>query len=104
MDPHLSEPCRFKHYRYCCCCIDCKDYVYALNAMIETAKSVTYRTMLQHCEGLLEWARNQGYSRCSTQGLTLRDDSYVSYWKSSFRGHPCYYLCWSKIEYIWTLE
>lgn len=103
MDPHLSATYRSKPYRYRCCCINCSD-VSALNQMIELAKSVTYRTMLRHCEGLLEWARNQGYSRSSNQGLTIQNDFHVSYWKSIFQGHPCYYLCWSAIEYIWTLE
>lgn len=37
-----------------------------------------------------------------TVGLHIKDDRNVSFWKSKFRGKPCYYIDHSSIEYIWT--
>ncbi len=77
-----------------------------INEMRDHAKQreVTYRTMLQHCEGLLEWAVEHDYSlRCNqVHGVTLRNDWSVSYHRSWYRGEPCFYLCWSAIEFIWV--
>jgi len=84
--------------KYDRCCVDCNDCVDDLNAMIESEKQVTYRTMLRHCEGLSEWAAQHGYDR----DLPLSKDWAVSFHKSTFQDQPCYYLQWSGIEYIWT--
>lgn len=90
-------------YLYECSCVDCTD-VGALTEMIDSSNKVSYLTMLKHCEGLLKWAAEHGYSHRSDQGVTLKKDWAVSYHKSTFRGAPCYYLCWSCIEFIWTLR
>jgi hypothetical protein len=59
---------------------------------------VSYRTMRRRCAGLTEWARSKGYDRW----LPLKNDPHVAYYRSTFRGVPCYYLVWSGIEFIWT--
>jgi len=75
-----------------------------INAMINQSKTVTYRTMMKHCEGMLEFAKELGYYRSRSQGLTLKRDWAVSYRKSFYDGLPCYYFRWSAIEHIWTKE
>jgi hypothetical protein len=69
-------------------------------------REITYETMQRNCEGLLLWANSKGYEKRANigSGLTLRSDPYVAYYKSVYRGQPCYYLVWSAIEWIWTLE
>jgi hypothetical protein len=91
-----------KSYHYETSCPECDDRVEALNHMIETATEVTYRTMRRHCSGLLDWARNKGYDRHPNQGLTLKNDWHVGFYKSTFEGRPCYFLRWSAMEFIWV--
>lgn len=90
-------------YRYACNCTDLNDGR-PIHEMVEAAVDVTYRTVLKHCLGLLDWAVQQGYSRHPNQGLTLKADWAVSFHKSTFKGRPCYYVRWSAIEYIWVKE
>lgn len=61
---------------------------------------VTYRTMRRHCPDLLRWAKSVGYDR----DLPLSKDWHVSYYRSFYRGRPCYYLVWSGIEHIWVKQ
>ena len=64
-------------------------------------REITYRTMLKHCPDLLDFAERLGYERKSSQGLTLKNDWHVNYYKSVYKGRPCYYMDHSRIEYIW---
>jgi hypothetical protein len=91
-----------KPYRYETSCVESDGP--SITAMAEAATDVSYRTVLRRCEGLLEWAVGQGYKRRRDQGLTLRNDWCVSYHRSRYRGRPCYYLCWSSIEFVWVLD
>jgi hypothetical protein len=70
--------------------------------MVDAAIDVTYRTMLKHCPGLLDWAESLGYVRYPSQGLTLKNDWHVSYHRSKYRGRRCYYVRHSSIEYIFV--
>lgn len=72
--------------------------------MVDQAAEVTYRTVLRRCHDLLFWAKQMGYDSRSNVGLTLKNDQYVSYHKSRYRGRRCYYVCHSGIEYIWAEE
>lgn len=71
--------------------------------MKDLAHPVTYRTMLSHCD-LVGWAADHGYDRRSSSGhgITLATDPRVRYFKSFYRGRPCYYLVWSGIEQIFV--
>jgi len=91
-----------KDYTYETSCTACDDRLDALNKMIEVAVDIKYDTMQRHCEGLAEWAVEQGYMKNAQQGLTLNQDWHVSYHKSNFDGWPCYFLRWSAIEFIWV--
>ena len=87
-------------YRYYTNCVSSTARL--INDMRDTARDVTYRTVLRHCHGLLGWAKEMGYELRSNQGLTLKDDWHVSYHKSTYAGLPCYYVRHSAIEYIWV--
>ena len=90
-----------KPYRYTTSCVESDGP--SIQAMQEAAQDVSYRTMLRRCAGLLEWAVGRGYKRRRDRGLTLRADWHVSYHRSTYRGAPCYFLCWSSIEFVWVL-
>lgn len=66
-------------------------------------RKVKYETMLAACDGLLDFAEDYlGYERDRRNGLTLRQDKYVSYYSSVYGNKPCYYMVHSSIEYIWV--
>lgn len=72
--------------------------------MVDQAVQVSYRTFFRHCAGVATWAKHSGYATRSDKGLTLDKDWHVSFYRSKFRGKPCYYMYHSAIEYIWVLE
>lgn len=73
-----------------------------LNRMVEDSQAITYRTMLKHCD-LLPFAACMGYDKHPNQGLTLKNDWHVGYYKSHWGNKVCYYLVHSAIEYIWVI-
>ena len=77
---------------------------FSLDEMKRTAKSVSYRTVLKNCRGLIEWALSVGYEKSTRIGsrLTLRNDWHVGYYKGTWKGRPCFFVQWSGIEHIWT--
>lgn len=86
-------------YQYCTCCVDSDGP--SINAMVDAAREISYATFTRHCDWQ-DWARQQGYSVGAERGLHLKSDYHVAYFKSTFRGAPCYYLVWSAIEVIFT--
>lgn len=91
-----------KRYRYACSCVDSTARL--IEPMVDQAREVSYATVQRQCSGLVQWSEQHGYARLPANGLTLKNDWHVSYHKSRFRNRPCYYVCWSAIEFIWTLE
>ena len=87
-----------KHYLTDCVSSDAN----SINAMIDNAREIAYRTFIRHVslEHLL--AIFPGYYLNSRQGLTLKKDWYVTYHSSIYRGKPCVYLCHSAIEYVFV--
>lgn len=67
-----------------------------IDAMRNASREVSYRTFIKHCPDAREVL---GYTRGS--GLTLAGDWHVSFYRSTFRGEPCFYARHSAIEYIW---
>jgi hypothetical protein len=68
-----------------------------IHAMVDQARSVAYSTFTTKCD-YRALAVTLGY----TNQFKLRDDWHVSYFRSTFRGKPCYYLRHSAIEYIFV--
>ena len=77
----------------------------SIDEMNRAARDVSLATLAKHCEGVLDWAREVGYDGLysSRSGLALGKDFAVSFCKSTYRGVPCYFIRWSRIEHIWTL-
>ena len=74
-----------------------------LNTMIAIGRDVSYLTFAERCDWQ-PWARTLDYQVGSGDGLHLKDDWYVNYYRSTFRGQPCYYAKHSAIEHIFTLQ
>jgi len=72
-----------------------------INEMRQDPREITYRTMLKHCD-LSVVAEQLCYGKRKDVDITLKEDPYVAYYKSTYRGKPCYYLVHSAIEYIWV--
>ena len=89
-----------KMYRFETTCIN--STAKWINEMKDKAKPIGYRTMLQRCEGLLDMAQELGYERHPQKGLTLKNDFYVGFYRSVYRGRKCYYMVYSGIEFIWV--
>lgn len=88
-----------QEFHYITCCVNANGD--DINAMVDLAREVSYRTIRRRCADLGEWARSMGYCR---GGLTLKNDWAVSYYKSTYRKQPCYYILHSAIEYIFTRQ
>jgi hypothetical protein len=76
-----------------------------LEEMMDKAKQITYRTFVKavgldnvrEIFGDYSW----GYQRGDVR---MKNDPYVSYYRSTFDGQPCYYVRHSGIEYIFVGE
>lgn len=76
----------------------------SINNMTKRAREVTFRT-LQRVLGssFKEMQAQLGYDVGAQRGgLRMAKDWAVSYWKSVYRGRPCYYFVWSHIEHIFV--
>lgn len=84
-----------KHFRYYTNCISCGDSD-AINEMKDGAKQVTLSTIRRHCSDFNELVSILGYNK----KFPISKDYHVSFWKSKYKDKCCYYLEWSRIEYI----
>jgi len=71
--------------------------------MIEHADEVTYDEMAENCD-LRPFEDKLAYEQDPKNGLTLKNDTHVSYWRSRYDGRPCYYHTHSSYEWVWVLE
>jgi hypothetical protein len=95
--PDSSKP-----YKYLECCINstAKD----IHAMIDAASDVTITTVRRNCD-IADFEKQLGYDTGAERGgLRLKDDWHVGYYKSIYKGQPCYYIKHSAIEYIFVKE
>jgi hypothetical protein len=70
------------------------------------ARKVSYRTFMEKVGrdtvrtvypfNTYAWGRNE-------EGLRLKDDWHVGYYKSMYKGQLCYYIDHSSIEYVFVL-
>jgi hypothetical protein len=77
-----------------------------INDMTDQAREITYGTLVKHvgAEQLAEVFPNYNWKHDKSQGLRMEKDWAVSFWKSTYRGEPCYYVDWSRFEFIFVLE
>lgn len=67
--------------------------------MVDSSREITYKTFFKYVS-LSEVANMLGYETDPRKGLTIKNDWHVGYYKSVYRGKPCYYVRWSGIEYV----
>ena len=82
--------------QYTTCCVNSTAEL--INDMTDKAKKISYQTFKKYAEGLEDFATSMGYG----PWLLLSQDWAVSFYKSTYDGRPCVYMCHSAIEYIWT--
>jgi hypothetical protein len=89
-------------FAYATCCVH--DAADAIIAMTEQAREVTYQTACRHLkEALRDWAEGMGYATAPRErGLRLKGDWHVRYYRSRYRGKPCFYVVHSAIEYVFV--
>lgn len=73
----------------------------SINDMLDTAVAITLVTFRRRCD-VEDWEHQMGYVRDRRHGLTLARDYHVAYYKSRYRGQPCYYAVHSAIEHVFT--
>lgn len=92
--------------RYRTNCVNCPgpDAGAAIQAMQDAARPVSRRTFLRRVDAQerRELEQSLGYALDPRAGLTMQKDWHVAYYRSVFRGQPCYFFDYSRIEYIFT--
>ena len=75
-----------------------------IKKMTDSAKEITYRTFRSKIsrKEFIDLETSFGYSVSNDGGLRICNDYTVSFWKSTYRGKPCYYMDHSSIEYVFV--
>lgn len=77
-----------------------RTHVERLEALSERSRPIRADTFFRHVSRrMVSTLLGYAYRR---KGLTIRKDRCVGYYKSVWRGVPCYYLDWSRIEHIFV--
>jgi hypothetical protein len=93
-------------YRYITNCISAR--ARDIEAMTDCAREITYDTLIKHV-GIKEVSSVYPFDQYDwgsgkQNALRLKGDFMVAYWKSTYRGKPCYYIEHSRIEYIFVQD
>jgi len=73
-----------------------------ISEMVDLSREISYQTFFSHVNLNEVMEIFPFYERDSRLGLTLKNDWAVSYFKSWYRGRPCYFIVHSAIEYVFT--
>ena len=67
------------------------------------SRDITYQTFVRNVgrESLAREFPQYNWAR-GGKGIRLKNDPYVKYYKSYFRGKLCYGVDWSSIDHIWV--
>lgn len=84
---------------YLTCCVNARGSDIDDMRYNEKCREITYRTFLKHVslEELSDITKSY-----YTKEFPLKNDLYVSYHKSFYKGEPCVYMVHSAIEYIFV--
>lgn len=91
---NVKEAAGPKQYNFATTCVSAKGE--DIEAMVDQATEVSYNTWFRNCNGAEDMVRSWGNTP------KLKDDPNVSYYRSMFRGLPCYYVRASGIEHVWV--
>lgn len=70
--------------------------------MVDQAVPVSLATIRRRCADFNGFLRLLGYAVGRERGLHIARDWSVRYYRSIYRGTPCYFVDWSAIEYIFV--
>jgi len=74
-----------------------------LNDMYDKQRQITFRTFSKHVN-MKPIIQELGYAYgAHAEGLRIAKDYAVRFYKSVFKGEPCYYMDWSAIDHIFLL-
>ncbi len=92
-----------RRFRYTTSCIDAAPEATA--DMILTAKEVTREAFLHYVYVPDVSFREKvlGYAANPNDGMLMRDDYHVRYYRSTYRREPCVFFTHSAIEYIFAM-
>lgn len=62
-------------------------------------RQVTYATFARHCDSE-SFARDLGYALGHAPGLKLKNDRCVRFYRSKWKGKPCFYVDQSAVDFI----
>lgn len=74
----------------------------AIDALMGSAREVTYGTVCRHIGERELREVFPGYAWEGRRGVALKDDWHVSYYRGRYEGQRCYVVQHSMIEYIFT--
>lgn len=94
----FNQPQRPRRTLYTRCC-DGIASADQLREMYDGGREITFRTFALHTD-ISSMLGELGYATGRSRGLRLQDDMLVRYFKSAFRGQPCYYMVHSAIDHI----
>jgi hypothetical protein len=80
-------------------CNDGRATVEELEYLYDHDMQITFETFARYVD-IAAISAMLGYSFGRQRGLKLRDDYAVQFYRSKFRGKPCYHLDWSDIDHI----
>ena len=86
-------------YEYVTCCVH--STANKIHAMVDRAREITYETFRKYVD-ISSINEHFGYESTSKQGLTLKKDWAVRYFRSVYDGRTCVYMAHSAIEYIYS--
>lgn len=77
-------------------------HVERLNAMTDKGRAIKAETFFRYVDReRISRELNYAYGRFE-RGVRLAKDYHVQFFRSNWRGKPCYYLVWSAIEYVFV--
>lgn len=91
-----------RNYRLLTTCINAK--AQDIESMTAQSREVTYTTIREKIGAAHLKEIFQNYEWNIRAGLTLKNDYYVKYFTSTYRGKKCCYIAHSNIEYVFTQQ
>jgi hypothetical protein len=96
------------NYRFYTSCIAWPplDIQRGLLPMQQQAVQITRNSFMTHVSKIHRQVMeaNMGYALHCSQGLTIAGDPHVKYFRSMLHGQRVYFITWSGIELVYTLE
>ena len=83
-----------KSYVYETCCVNANGY--DISEMVELSREITWKTLIKHV------SIDEIESVLPNENPKLNKDWSVRFYKSKYKGVPCYYIDHSAIEYVFV--